>query len=394
MYSIEIFKKKAFRWQNFSVFGIIHERNICFPRNKKDKKGEKSMTCDSIKIIQELENMFESENDKKTLHKLKIIEYYINFFCIHQKSFSELIEKVKETPELHYLKPSRIKTIIEAYINSESNSGYIQPIGKDLFLERFLSRYPTPLMVQLSEDDWTINSLQNFIKTKYNCNITTDTIRKKLSKYKNFYDNKVKLGLKESIPIYVILLYKNPFPIRKECGKNLRATRYLSLSWCIWGYIINENIDIVYREEPISYINYDYNNEFLNLDYLFQIPIKTGIFLFADTEYSREIFPKYYRYLSKNKINSNYEAYILPDSYYYSVNSLMKNKLKLIYGFIPPILTYSIPRPPDLPEFYQLKDILKMMKNNPNLDFDFLFNYYIEKEKISIPKIFKSKQYL
>lgn len=347
------------------------------------------MICDSIDIIQELENMFMSESDKGIFHKLKIIEYYIEFFCVHKKSFSETIEKIKEDSELRYFKPSRIEIIIKAYINSKNSSGYIQPIGKDLFLERFLLRYPTPLMTGACEDDWTVNSLQIFISMKYNCIITIDTIRKKLSKHKDFFDKKIKLSFKQSIPIYYIQLHKNPFPIRKELKQNPRAVRYLSLTWFIWGYQKNENIDIIYRQEPFSFINHDYKKEFLNLEYLFQIPTEKGLFLFDDTAYSREIFPKYYKYLSKNKIYPTNEAYILPYSHYDTTDSLMNKKLGLVIGLIRPIITYNIPRPMGSPEFFLFTDLLNKMKNTWDSSNEFLFDYYIEKEKINIPKLLK-----
>lgn len=347
------------------------------------------MICDSIDIIQELENMFMSECDKRIFQKLKIIEYYIEFSCMYKENLSETIAKIKKDSELHYLKPSRIATIIKAYINSEVDSGYIQPIGKELFLERFLLRYPTPLMTESDEDDWTVDSLRDFIITKYNCIITTDTIRKKLSKHKDFFENKIKLSLKQSIPIYYIQLHKNPFPIIKKRKKKLREVRYLSLTWFIWGYRINENIDIVYRQEPFSFINYDYKKEFLNLEYFFQIPTENGLFLFDDTAYSREIFPKYYRYLSKNKIYSTFEAYILPDSHYFTANSLMKNKLGLVIEIIHPLITYNIARPIGSPEFFLFTDLLYEMKNKYYNEF--LFDYYIEKEKINIPKLLKNE---
>lgn len=347
------------------------------------------MVNNSLEVIKELENMFNNDQDSTISCKLKIIEYYIELSYVQGMAIPELINKIKCTSELHRFKPSRIETIINAYIHSQNNSGYIQPIGKDLFLERFLSRYPTPLMIQLSENDWTVNSLKKCITAKYNCIITKDTIRKKLSKHHYFFHDKIKLFLDQSIPIYYIQLHKNPFPIRKNRIEHPRSVRYFSLTWFIWGYRINQDIDIVYKEEPFSCINHEPGETFLNLDYLFQIPETPGLFLFDDTPYVREVIPKYYNYLCKNKIHPSYEFYILPDSHFTTANFLMNRYLELVIGLIRPIITCSVPIFSKsfsslLPQF---TDLLKDMKEDAINDF--LFDYFIEKGNIASPKLLK-----
>ena len=40
-----------------------------------------------------------------------------------------------------HLKPSRIQNIINSFIQNNNNAGYIQPIGKHIFLDKFLEKF-------------------------------------------------------------------------------------------------------------------------------------------------------------------------------------------------------------------------------------------------------------
>lgn len=340
----------------------------------------------SLKIIQELENLFFNTDEKLTIQKLRIIKYYLKYLHEYSdtsiESINKIISKIKELPELKTFKPSRIKNIIEAYNCAKDNSGYIQPIGKFLFLKYFLKKYPSPLMIHLSDYKWTIDSLGNFISQKYNCTICSDTIRKELSVhsknaefsslYGHFIDTNIKSTLKKSLPIYFTQLHKNNFPTRKKGGHTL-PTHQLSISGFIYGYTQNPDIDITYEREPFFHINHNPQTEFFNLDYLLHIPQTPGLMLLDDTPYAKEVLKKYYTNIFKNKISiPDYKIYLLPKECFDSTPWMRKfDNVAMLFR---PILTYDIYPMHQESTLYSCSDILRELKYEPEYEkfFDYL----------------------
>ena len=182
--------------------------------------------CCNIDIIYELERFF--KNDNNIYSKIKLIEFYL-----YSNNIQECINKynafLKDSKmDYEYMKPSRIITLIKAFENGYEKSGYIQPIGKQLFLKKFLDKFPSPRFVHLGDEEWTVASLKEYIMKKYGCSITPDTIRKEITKKKKAQKklgNSAELLYKQKLAnliqkeldnfIYFYQFYETPSPLRK-----------------------------------------------------------------------------------------------------------------------------------------------------------------------------------
>lgn len=288
-----------------------------------------------------------------TLDKLKIIEIYTTYSLEQNLSFSDAIQKTIEQckskntdSRLNSLKPSRIKNLIMAYCNPQNDAGYIQPIGKKLFLRLFLQKYPSPRMVHLSSNDWENEILEKYILQKYNCRISQEVIRKELSSlpkgtnmnniYQEFLEKKIKETM-PSIPIYYVQLYRKP-PIRKT-KPNYESSFIKNITGYIYGY--SETKSIVYKSLPIFHSNYNYRLKTFNIDYLIQLPEIPGIILLQNTPDVCDILDSYFDHLYNNKDEStiaSHNVYLLPEN---ALNIPIYDIFQAVTSIMKPILSYE-----------------------------------------------------
>ena len=311
--------------------------------------------------------------DVQIQSKLYIIKKYLSHK--EEKLSIHNIQKELEENNLEKYKPSRIQQVIDLYCNPENNAGLLQPVGKKEFLERFLKLYVSPLFVHYPKLRWTEELLSNYIKMKYTCYITGDSIRKAISRYLNFHtnvfyetnseasendfepDDRYTMSLEEDIynnalrkkiqqyiikgkPIYFIAMYKNPFPFR-EIKYSPTDSKNMSISGFVVGYSTNEKILIEYSREPFFHISYNDKKEFPNLEYILSIPRKPGLFLIEDdidgNEGSRNTVEQYWKYHFEHKLPYKNNFYFLLNSSY--DNSKLLNFFSNSVGLFRPIIT-------------------------------------------------------
>lgn len=299
-----------------------------------------------VQIVQELQRMF--SDDIRIQSKLYIIKKYLSHNTEEVSIYD--IQKELEENNLDSYKPSRIQQIINLYCNPENDAGLIQPVGKKKFLDKFLNLNISPLFLCYPELYWTEELLSNYIKMKYNCYITRDSIRKALSRHFNsptrvsyetnqkiLTDNletdddyilpfdeamynkalskKIQQYIKKGKPIYLIAMYINQFPFR-EIKYAPTDSKNMSVSGFIIGYTTDEKLLLKYSREPFFHISYNNKKEFFNLEYLLNIPRNQGLFLIEDDLGSRSIVEQYWKYHFKNKLPYKNNFYFLLNSTY------------------------------------------------------------------------------
>lgn len=320
----------------------------------------------NVQIAQELQRMF--SGDIQVQSKLCIIKKYLSKNGKEELSIYDIQKDLGEK-KLEKYKPSRIQQIISLYCNPENDAGLIQPVGKKKFMDRFLSKNISPLFVHYPELQWTEELLSNYIKMKYNCYITRDSIRKALSRHFNTrvsYETNQKISdndfeideryilsfdevmynkalrkciqqyLEKGKPIYLIAMYINQFPFREikytpTDGKNT------SVSGFIVGYSTNEKLFLEYNREPFFHISYNDKKEFVNLEYFLSIPRKPGLFLIEDDIRSRSIVKQYWKYHFEHKLSYKSNFFFLLNSSY--DNSKLLNFFSNAVGLFRPIVT-------------------------------------------------------
>lgn len=114
--------------------------------------------CETIK---ELEVLFKPE--PKVYQKLKIIEVYLSSSTNEEFIHNYKILQPNEFLNCKKLKLSRAQSIICSFLTGSQKSGYIQPIGKQLFLKTFLENYPSPRFLHFGEEKWTVHSLAEYL---------------------------------------------------------------------------------------------------------------------------------------------------------------------------------------------------------------------------------------
>lgn len=272
----------------------------------------------NIEIIKELKKLF--DNDPIVHQKLKIIESNLEPILKSDSIDCSLPYK--------HLKPSRIQSIINAF-EENHDAGYIQPIGKKLFLNRFLKKYPSPRFVHLGEEEWTIDLLNEYLHNKYYCSITHDTLRKELTTLKKrfkasnttieaLYQKNLLTLIEKSRKrhyIYFYQLYNTPYPFKKSTNAthNNRKSCFLG---CIYGIPPTGNV-VSYKSNPYFQLSANYETHIPNLHYYFDLPINPGLILIEDTADSRKIIKDYYYwFFSKKNSLPKYHLYFIPNDMY------------------------------------------------------------------------------
>lgn len=287
--------------------------------------------CETIK---ELEVLFKPE--PKVYQKLKIIEVYLSSSTNEEFIHNYKILQPNEFLNCKKLKLSRAQSIICSFLTGSQKSGYIQPIGKQLFLKTFLENYPSPRFLHFGEEKWTVHSLAEYLEHKYFCTITSDSIRKSLKnlekylydkastinlEYQNFLFNKI--CDKNTYPyIYFYQLYYSPYLLRRKKNPVLHYGRKNTFVGCIYGRCRN-NGNIIYTRKP--YFQYTYNDQsnIINLDYYLSIPYHPGLILLADTPHSRTMVKDfYYWYFIQDKTPPQYNLFFIPEEEYCSLSTL------------------------------------------------------------------------
>lgn len=337
----------------------------------------------NVAIIQELEQLF--KDNYKIYQKLKLIELYLS-----STSMDELFKRyylfLDETNiPFNHLKPSRIKTIIDSFDTDNSDSGYIQPIGKNLFLKKFLEKYSSPRFLHLGEEKWTISSLSEYLKTKYFCNITYDTIRKELSnlttylktnntstenEYEKYISHIIQQEFNKSC-VYFYQLYYTSFPLRKSQNKS-HNNRHSTFVGCIYGKEPNNDF-LFYKSTPYFQLSSNFKTQIPNLDYYFNLPSKPGIILIHDNIDSRKIVKEYYYwYYSRDSLPPNYKVYFVPNTLYTSL-SIMEEFDYITLLTQTPLLQFGTSK----------FNLLRKIENNALIDA--FFDYCIDKNASHLP---------
>lgn len=349
-----------------------------------NKSGKGKFT--NLDVINELDNLF--INNSEVHQKIKIIELYLKSDT--EQEFMNEYKIFLENSSLTYkhLKPSRIQNIINSFIQNNNNAGYIQPIGKHIFLDKFLEKYPSPRFIGFGEEYWTTDSLAEYIRLKYKCNITSDTIRKKLTslkkqfkesgyspelEYRNFLLSKIVERKDKKMYIYFFQLYYNPYPFldleNKDSSKNIKPShnnRKSSFVGCIYGKSPSIK-PVLYRRKPYFQLSANYETHIPNLDYYLNIPIEEGLILIDDTYDSRKIIKDYYFWcFSQKDYIPKYRLYFLPNDIYtslpiledFDVATLLFRSILERYG------TEAFDKIQDLSEFADYFDHCIVRKDN------------------------------
>lgn len=305
----------------------------------------------NIDVIIELEQLF--ENIPNVHQKLKIIEFFIS--SLDEQAFINKYTEYISTCDKNYvhLKPSRILNIINAFVNGKENSGYIQPIGKQLFLNEFLKKYPSPRFLHFGEEEWTTDFLAEYIKRKYACIITPDTIRKELTNLKKKYkdqNNSAEIEYKEYLLetiqnynetkyIYFYQLYFTPYPF-KETEAITHNNRKSGFVGCIYGKSPN-NDNPSYKRKPYFQLSANYKTHIPNLSYYLDIPVISGLILLDDTYDSRKIVRDYYFWCFTHENHlPKYQLYFIPNDIY-SNSEILTEFENATFLFRTPLINYG-----------------------------------------------------
>lgn len=285
----------------------------------------------NLKTIKELKILF--KQIPKVFQKLEIIELYLS--APTNEKFIHNYKLLQQDSSLDYkkIKLSRAQNIVNSFLTDSQKSGYIQPIGKLLFLKIFLKKYPSPRFLHFGEEKWTVDLLTEYLKNKYFCTITPDSIRKSLTtleKNLNIKSSTVnleylkilfnKINDTNTYPyIYFYQLYYSPYLLTRETHTKPHYGRKNTFVGCIYGQCRN-NGNIIYKRKP--YFQYTYNDQsnIINLDYYLSIPYHPGLILLADTPNSRKIVKDfYYWYFIQDKTPPQYNLFFIPEEAYFSL---------------------------------------------------------------------------
>ena len=294
------------------------------------KKYSSQLT--NLSIIIELKYLFNEKPD--IVQKLQIIELYIS--AATDEEFIHSYKQLQRSNPNSYkkIKLSRALCIVNSFVTNSQSSGYIQPIGKQLFLDIFLKRYPSPRFLHLGERNWTERLLAEYIQIKYYCTITPDSIRKaltQLKKYLTFHNTSTELlyhkflvrklnTIKSSDYIYFYQLYYSSYPIRKSKSSKPNYSRKTTFVGCIYGKnLLNKSI--AYSRTPYFQLSYNDQNYIINLNYYLNIPINPGLILLPDTYDSRKIVKDwYFWYFSQDKMPPKHQLFFIPENAYSSLH--------------------------------------------------------------------------
>ena len=282
----------------------------------------------NTETIRELKILF--QKFPKVFQKLEIIELYLSTSTNEEFIHSYTLLQKNSSLDYKKIKLSRAQSIINSFLTGSQKSGYIQPIGKELFLKTFLKRYPSPQFLHLGEKTWTSSLLTEYIQLKYFCTITPDSIRKALASLKKYLktlpasldliylkylrkkiDNKASYNF-----IYFYQLHYAYYPLTKNNGSTFNYSRKNTFVGCIYGKG-QDNQTVAYRRKP--YFQYSYNdlNQIINLNYYFNIPINSGLILLPETLDTKKIVKDwYFWYFSQDKTPPKYHLFFIPENGY------------------------------------------------------------------------------
>lgn len=267
-------------------------------------------------IIDELKELF--HENKQVYKKLVIIEHYL----------SDSIDKYKKSiSSTYHLKPSRIEKIITSFEEDTGHAGYIQPIGKAYFLQTFLKKYPTPRFLQFGEEKWTVSILSEYLRVKYNCIITQDTIRKQITQcnkqlekakttgekeYEKFLENVVTNYISNQSFIYIYHLYY----ANSSTNTNIQQTDECLRKFVGFIHTYSERLDCpLYKRQPFFQLSFNFDIKTPNLKYYLNIPAEPSLILIRDTPAAREIVKNYYySFFYFSKATPKYNFYFLPEN--------------------------------------------------------------------------------